>query len=86
MTHVELIRSEVQRLFRSVPFQPFVLNMKNGDRIIIEHPENIAFEPTLPDGSGGSEDFHVISNRLRFFSTFDKVTNVALVDHDERAG
>ena len=40
-----VVRAEVQRLFRQVPFRPFVLNLENGDRITIEHPENIAFDP-----------------------------------------
>jgi hypothetical protein len=39
------IRSEVQRLIRQVPFRKFVLSLENGERALIEHPENIAFEP-----------------------------------------
>ncbi len=70
---------EVQRLIHQAPFRPFALSMENGDRIIIEHPENIAFDPTA-DGFGGSLDFYVISGRLRVFSTFEAVTSVALVD------
>jgi hypothetical protein len=86
MPRVEAIRSEVQRLLRSVPFRPFALNRENGDRIIIEHPENIAFDPTVPGSSQGSDDFYVVSNRLRLFSTFSAVTSVALVDHGALAG
>jgi hypothetical protein len=60
--------------------------MENGDRVIIEHPENIAFDPTEPEGTAGSEDFYVISNKLRLFSTFSAVTNVALLDRGEIPG
>jgi hypothetical protein len=74
-----VVRAEVQRLLRQVPFQPFALSMENGDRIVIEHPENIAFDPAADD-AGGSTDFYVISGRLRVYSTFEAVTNVALVD------
>ncbi len=84
MPRVEVIRSEVQRLIRAVPFRRFALSMENGDRVVIEHPENIAFDP----GSGtakGSEEFYVISNNLRLFSTFNAVTSVGLVDHGELA-
>ena len=81
MLRVEVIRSEVQRLLHVVPFRPFALNLENGDRVIIEHPENIAFDPGSPEGTGGSEDFYVISNRLRLYSTFSAVTSVALVNH-----
>ena len=78
----EVIRSEVQRLLRQAPFRPFALNLENGDRIVIEHPENIAFDPRL-NGSPGSNDFYVISDQLRVFGTFDAVTSVALIDMGE---
>lgn len=79
----EVVRAEVQRLLHQVPFRPFALSMENGDRIVIEHPENIAFDPA-EDDSGGSSDFYVISGRLRVFSTFEAVTSVALVDAGEQ--
>lgn len=85
MPRTEVVRSEVHRMLRAVPFRPFALVMENGDRVIIEHPENIAFDPPTPQ-SGGSEDFYVISNRLRLFSTFAAVTSVALADRGELAG
>jgi len=53
--------------------------MENGDRIIIEHPENIAFNPSR-NGSRGSSDFYVLSAALRIYSTFDAVSSIALVD------
>jgi hypothetical protein len=71
-----LIRAEVQRLLGKRPFRPFALLMENGDRVIIEHPENIAFDPVAE----GVADFYVISGRLRLFSTFEAVTSVTLVD------
>ena len=67
----EANRSEVMRLVRLAPFQAFVLNMENGDRVKIDHPENIAFDP-----SGESPDFYVISGRVRLFGTFDVVSSV----------
>ena len=74
-----VVRSEIQRLIRQAPFRPFVLNLENGDRITIEHPENIAFDPDS-DERKGSRDFYVISGRLRMFSTFDAVSDIALAD------
>jgi hypothetical protein len=75
----ELIRAEVQRLLRQVPFRPFALTLENGDRVTIEHPENIAFDPS--EGSGrGSDDFYVITGQLRLFSTFGAVTGVGHLD------
>jgi hypothetical protein len=83
MPRLEAIRSEVQRLLRSVPFRPFALNFENGDRVIIAHPENFAFDPASEEGTGGSEEFYILSNRLRLFGTFAAVTSVALVDQGE---
>ncbi len=82
VTRTDTIRSEVQRLLRQTPLRPFALNLENGDRIVIEHPENIAFDPQL-NGSAGSSEFYVISDRLRVFGTFEAVTSVALLDTGE---
>jgi hypothetical protein len=78
----EALKGEVQRLVRQAPFRPFALSLENGDRIVIEHPENIAFDPAI-NGSRGSSDFYIISNQLRVFGTFDAVTSVALLDTGE---
>jgi hypothetical protein len=56
--------------------------LENGDRVIIDHPENIAFDPGK-NGSPGSEEFYVITGQLRLFSTFGAVSSVALVDRGE---
>jgi len=75
----ELVRNEVTRLLHASPFRPFVLSLENGDRFVIEHPENIAFEPGNGNGTG-SDDFYVISRRLRHYGTFGAVASVALLD------
>lgn len=80
MPRLEIVRAEVQRLLRAVPFRQFALNMENGDRVLIEHPENIAFDPGNGDQSPGSSEFHVISRQLRLVSTFNAVTSVAVLD------
>jgi hypothetical protein len=82
MPPLEAIRSELQRILGSRPFQPFALTLENGDRAIIERPENIAFVPG-DNGSPGSEEFYVISSQLRLFSTFSAVSSVALDDRGE---
>jgi hypothetical protein len=82
MPRVDVIRAEIQRLLQSAPFRRFALTLENGDRVIIEHPENIAFDPGN-NGSPGSEEFYVISSQLRLFSTFSAVSSVALVDRGD---
>ncbi len=83
MARVDTVRTEIQRLIRSVPFRPFALTLENGDRVIIAHPENIAFEPVSEKGTGGSEDFYILSKKLRLYSTFEAVTSVAVLDRGE---
>ncbi len=74
----ESVRSEVARMVREAPFQPFVLGRENGDRVTIGHPENIAFDP-----DGDSPDFYVISGQIRLFGTFEAITSVATADSVE---
>ncbi len=83
MPRTDAIRSEVQRLLRAVPFRKFILCLESGDRVLIEHPENIAFDP---DGqTSGSDEFYVITGRLRLFSTFGAVSSIALADREGAA-
>lgn len=82
MPRTELVKSEVQRLIHAAPFRPFSLNMENGDRVIIEHPENIAFDPSAGDAPRGDE-FYVLTRTIRLFSTFSSVTSVAILDDGE---
>lgn len=76
----DMIRAEVRRLLHQVPFRPFLMSLENGQPVSIEHPENIAFDPT----NGGSADFYVIAGPLRLFSTFEAVTSVSLLDQAPR--
>ncbi len=80
MPRVEAIRSEVMRLRKANPFRPFILNLENGTPVIIGRPENIAFDPPTPQGTGGSDEFYVLSSQLRMLSTFDAVTSVSVID------
>ncbi|HEY2584826.1 MAG TPA: hypothetical protein VGI81_03555 [Tepidisphaeraceae bacterium] len=81
LPRTDSIRSELQRLIRAVPFRKFLVSLESGERALIEHPENIAFDPE----PGGSEDFYVISGKLRLFSTFSAVSAIVLADRDGTA-
>ncbi len=78
MPRVDAVRAEIHRLLRAVPFRKFVLVLESGDPALIEHPENIAFDPAASGGE--SADFYVIAGRLRLFSTFSAVSSIALAD------
>lgn len=83
MARAEAIRSEVQRLIRATPFRRFILILESGDRVLIEHPENIAFDPTASEP--GPEEFYVITGRIHMFSTFDAVASIAMADREGAA-
>jgi len=74
------IKSEVHRLVQAKPFRPFVLALENGQAVLVEHPENIAFDPTANGDDSHASEFYVLSQKLRVFSTFNAVTSVSLAD------
>jgi hypothetical protein len=79
---IEQTRTELQRLLRQVPFQPFFLNLVGGERAYIEHPENVAFDPR----PGMAPDFYVLTAGLRMYSTFDKVSSLSTLSKFTDAG
>jgi hypothetical protein len=72
---VELIRSEIQRLLRQSPFRPFVISFAGGEQAVIEHSENVAFDPR----PGASSEFYVLTGSLRLLSTFDAVSSLSML-------
>lgn len=83
MARADTIRAEVQRLIRAVPFRRFVIILESGDRVLIEHPENIAFDPDAREPE--SDEFYVITGRVRLFSMFGAVASIALADREGAA-
>ena len=81
MPRVDSVRSELQRAIRAVPFRRFVLSLENGERAVIEHPENVAFDPE----ASGSEDVYIISGKLRLFTTLTAISGIYLADRDGAA-
>jgi hypothetical protein len=72
---VEHIRSELQRLLRQAPFRLFAITFVGGEQAIIEHSENVAFDPR----PGGASEFYVLTGSLRMFSTFDAISSIAIL-------
>jgi len=77
----EVIRKEIIRMLRRQPYQPIEINIENGDRLVIEHPENISFnsEPKNPKHPNANR-FHVVNGDVLYVSTFDAVSSVVEVD------
>jgi hypothetical protein len=72
---IEAIRSELQRLIHRSPFRPFAIRFMGGEQAIIEHSENVAFDPR----PGASSDFYVLTGSLRLFNTFEAVSGIGIL-------
>ena len=81
MSRVENNRVQLQVLWGNRPFEPFAINLENGDRAVVEHPENLAFDPT----ENGRDGFVLLSAKSRYFSSFAAVTSLAILDDAEVA-
>jgi hypothetical protein len=82
MPRVEDIRVQIRELMRTVPFQRFVLNMENGDRVLVEHPENIAFDP-VPNSRRSA--LSVITGEVQLYNSLDAVSSVVIKDRNVAA-
>jgi hypothetical protein len=71
-------RAQIARLIQQRPFERFVINLDNGDRVTVEHPETIAYDPT-----GASLRFSVLTGGLVIIGNFDSVTSITLSDTGE---
>ena len=83
MARAQSLRAEIHRLIRTTPFRRFILILESGDRVLIEHPENIAFDPDAKHAD--NDEFYVITGRVRMFSTFGAISSVALADREGAA-
>jgi hypothetical protein len=57
----EVFRNNLRQVIRRTPFRPFVISLQNGGDVLVEHPENVAFDPR----PNAATDFYVISGDLR---------------------
>jgi hypothetical protein len=71
-------RAQIISLLNRRPFRPFVISLDNGDRLTVEHPETVAYDPT-----GASTQFSVLTGGLMVASYFRSVTSIALQDTGE---
>ena len=63
------------------PLPPVRIHLVGGERAVIEHPENVAFDPR----PGSSSDFYVLTGNLRLFSTFAAVSSLAMLSGSQAA-
>jgi hypothetical protein len=81
----EAVRKQVFDLLKKRPFNPFMLTLDSGEQVLIEHPENFAYDPA-PDSSADRSRFSVVTKRLITYGTFDAVSSVACLDERVASG
>ncbi len=78
-TKTEILRTQIRHLQNRSPFSPFEINLENGDRIVVEHPELIAYDPR--DGAEmGTGRLAILTNEVNITTTFESITSVAEID------
>lgn len=78
MNRAEANRVNLTQLAKATPFRPFLMNLENGDRILVEHPENLAFD----SAKDGLHDVYVISSKVRYWGNLSAITTLALLDKE----
>lgn len=81
----EVRRSQILRLLERRPFMPFELNIENGDRIVVEHPENLAMSPEKAVEQFANR-VHVIGGDVLIYTTLDAISTVAEINEGQRLG
>jgi hypothetical protein len=79
MTRADSARTDLRAHIRRVPFQPFAISLENGDRAVIEHPENVAFNPK----DGTSERVAIVSGNLAHYTNLSAITSISVLDQGE---
>ena len=82
MLRTDSVRSQLLGMIRAAPFHKFVINMEKGDRVLIEHPENIAFDPRT---NSRNSYFSVVTGKVQLLSNFNAVTSIVHADRNGAA-
>ena len=69
------MQAEIVRLLKATPFRPFVIIMDSGERVVIRHLENIAYDPERE-----AANCYALSDGIMHILPWEKVAHVALAD------
>ena len=72
----EVFRLELTKVLRQQPFEKLLIAFDSGDKVIIEHPENVAFDPN----ENGRMRFSVVTRDLFCYATFESVSSIVHQD------
>ena len=72
MMRSKTMRNELIRMLRQQPYQPVEINIENGDRLVVEHPENIRVQPRpkKPQTSQCKPIIHVVNGDVMYGEYF----------------
>ena len=73
------VRAELRSLRRAIPFEPFIITLGGGERVVVRHPENVAYDPK----EDGSARLYIISGKLGVFTNLDAVTALTRLDRGQ---
>lgn len=86
MPRTATVREQVKQFVHATPFQPFVMIMENGQKLLVEHPECVAFDPAVQEGARGWDKLAVVSEGLVVFCTLGAVTTINTLDRGQVVG
>ena len=76
----ETVREEIKNFLQRRPFAPFVVSLESGGGILIEHPENIAYNPVADPATAPGGRLVIVAGEYSMFTTFDAVTSMTYRD------
>ena len=79
MSHLATLREVVIENYKRLPFRPFAVLFESGDKVIVEHPENIAFDVVNPK----RDYIFILSDKMRYSGPMSAITSLAELDHGE---
>lgn len=68
-------RSDVIRFLKTSPFRPFLIIMDSGQRVIVRHPENVAYDPVVE-----TANCFVISDGFLHVLPWEKISSLMFMD------
>ena len=70
-------REKLKHSMRTVPFRPVTLELKDGRSVVIERPEQVAFDPTGKNDDLWPESI-VLGRGSQILGTFDEILSISI--------
>ena len=70
------VRAELGSLRGAIPFEPFIITLGGGERVVVQYPENVAYHPE----EDGSDRLYILSGDDAVFTRLGAVTSLSRFD------